>query len=167
MEREAARLILAGARPEEILVTEFVETDRPLGHYEKFGAFRIGDAYFGQHRMLASHWSCKRATTIRNEGTGALSDAYFRENPHGGMLAPIFDLANVEYGRVDFSFRQGRMQVWEINDNPMTLGRNPLRLSKERKDIPYMKAMRRLAEGLEDTGPIRLVWPALREVART
>ena len=40
-------------------------------------------------------------------------------NPHEAEVRRIFDLARIEYGRIDYAFRDGRMQVWEINTNPM------------------------------------------------
>jgi hypothetical protein len=34
----------------------------------------------------------------------------------------IFELAHVEYGRIDYAIKDGRVQTWEINLNP-TIGR--------------------------------------------
>ena len=33
----------------------------------------------------------------------------------------LFDLARIDYGRIDYSVVDGRIQVWEINTNPMIL----------------------------------------------
>ena len=47
---------------------------------------------------------------------------YIQKNPHEEQLRQIFDLAHVEYGRIDYSIKNGRVQTWEINLNP-TIGR--------------------------------------------
>lgn len=47
---------------------------------------------------------------------------YVQTNPHESPLKEIFRLANIEYGRVDYSMYQGKIQVWEINTNPVILG---------------------------------------------
>lgn len=46
------------------------------------------------------------------------AEEYARTNPDRERVAPLFELAKVDYGRIDFSIHQGRIQVWEINDNP-------------------------------------------------
>jgi hypothetical protein len=40
------------------------------------------------------------------------------QNAFDGHLRKVFDVAGVEYGRADFGFFQGRIQVFEINTNP-------------------------------------------------
>jgi len=50
---------------------------------------------------------------------------YVRTNPHAAMLEEIFDLAGIEYGRVDYGLRDGRPQVWEINTNPAVASSSP------------------------------------------
>jgi hypothetical protein len=47
---------------------------------------------------------------------------YVTQNPHEQQLAKIFALAQVDYGRIDYSLKDGRVQTWEINLNP-TIGR--------------------------------------------
>jgi hypothetical protein len=32
-----------------------------------------------------------------------------------------FELARIEFGRIDYSMKDGRIQVWEINTNPASL----------------------------------------------
>jgi hypothetical protein len=49
---------------------------------------------------------------------------YVMDNPHRAQLAEIFALAKVEYGRIDYSMKEGRVQSWEINLNA-TIGRGP------------------------------------------
>ena len=43
---------------------------------------------------------------------------YVTQNPHEEQLLKIFALAQVEYGRIDYSIKNGKVQTWEINLNP-------------------------------------------------
>jgi hypothetical protein len=47
---------------------------------------------------------------------------YVSQNPHQQQLLNIFEVAQVEYGRIDYAIKNGRVQTWEINLNP-TIGR--------------------------------------------
>jgi hypothetical protein len=53
-------------------------------------------------------------------------------DPHAAAVARIFELTQIDYGRVDYGLLDGAVQVWEINTNPMitALPQNiaPLRL---------------------------------------
>ena len=46
---------------------------------------------------------------------------YYEANPHAAWLRRVFDLARIDYGRVDYGMSRGVPQVWEINLTP-TLG---------------------------------------------
>jgi hypothetical protein len=41
-----------------------------------------------------------------------------REKPYGQAMLRVFELADVEYGRVDFGLVSGRPSVYAINTNP-------------------------------------------------
>jgi len=47
---------------------------------------------------------------------------YVFNNPHAIQLAEIFEIAGIDYGRIDYSIKDGRIQTWEINLNA-TIGR--------------------------------------------
>src|SRR5436853_745492 len=47
---------------------------------------------------------------------------YVLSNPHEARLAEIFQAGRIDYGRIDYSLKDGRIQTWEINLNP-TIGR--------------------------------------------
>jgi hypothetical protein len=46
---------------------------------------------------------------------------YFEANPHAAWLRRVFEVARIDYGRVDYGVSGGVPQVWEINLTP-TLG---------------------------------------------
>ena len=39
-------------------------------------------------------------------------------NPYGDAMRRVFELANIDYGRVDFGLVGGQPQIYEINSNP-------------------------------------------------
>ena len=41
-----------------------------------------------------------------------------RDNPFAEAVKPAFDLAGIDYGRVDFGLVDGKPQIYEINNNP-------------------------------------------------
>lgn len=51
----------------------------------------------------------------------AIEHAYLDANPHEAELREIFDLAGINYCRIDYGMKDGHIQVWEINTNPTIL----------------------------------------------
>lgn len=110
-------LILAGARRETLLTTEFCDTIQRDGVYAMYTAFRIGERIVPRHVYFGSDWLVKGADVSPRWRMEENWD-YLRRNPHGDDLMEIFRIANVEYGRVDYGLLDGAVQVWEININP-------------------------------------------------
>jgi hypothetical protein len=48
------------------------------------------------------------------------------ENPHARNVAEIFRIARNDYGRIDYTFVNGRLQTYEINLNPTVINAGPL-----------------------------------------
>jgi hypothetical protein len=46
---------------------------------------------------------------------------YLSENPHLEQLRRIFEIAKINFGRIDYGCVNGKVQVWEINTNPNLL----------------------------------------------
>jgi hypothetical protein len=154
--RACAGLVLSGYRKEQVLVIEYVETQGEDGLYRKYGSFRIGSKIVCQHILHSNAWLGKRESTIRTPELIGLSDQFFQDNPHEHILMPLFERANVDYGRIDYSFAGDRIQVWEINDNPMFVGRNPHRVSKINKGAKFMDAFNLLDADLHPAEPVDL-----------
>ena len=152
----ASRLLLSGFRRENILVVEFLNVQDSRGRYIKFGAFRIGDTIFGHHAMMATHWETKMSAAIRDEEGIRLTDTYYQQNPHVELLRPLFELAAVDYGRIDYAVVDGRIQVWEINDNPMFASARMMRITRLPKHLTYIEGCQALAAGLQTGPPIPL-----------
>lgn len=112
-----ARLLLKGERADELLVVEWLDYKDDDGNYRKWGAQKIGHHVFGKHLMAGPHWMVKRKSTTR-EAVGDDEHPYVSAFPHHEVLDPVWEVSGHEWARIDYSFHKGRLQVWEINDNP-------------------------------------------------
>jgi hypothetical protein len=115
------------------LVVEFCDTRDDQGVNRKYSAFRVGAAIVPRHVFFSNRrWVIKEQDLITPELL-AEEQRYLESNPHQAQLRTIFDAARIEYGRIDYSFKDGNIQVWEINTNPMLLRRS--QLSEERAEV--------------------------------
>lgn len=148
IERETKRLILQNHRPKEILAVEYQPTDLTDGRVYKYGAFRIGPTIVCQHILMSTEWSCKRENMISTPEAKRISEEFFLAAPHREILLPLFEMANIEYGRMDYALADGKVQVWEINDNPMYTMNSGQRFTTIKKDHIFMAAFEKLHEGI-------------------
>ena len=99
------------------LISEFIDTSDEKGIYRKYSVMRIGDAYIPDHILFSYNWMLKDSDLVENsfieEETG-----FLETNPHQDAIKNIFNIANIQYGRIDYSLYNGKIQTWEINTNP-------------------------------------------------
>ncbi len=124
------RMVVYGRSLDELIVVEFCDTADATGHYRKYAAFAVGKRVIARSLEYGRNWVLKRAGTEYSREMALEEQQFVRTNPHEAQLAEIFALAGVEYGRIDYSVKDRRVQTWEINLNP-TIGRG-LRPSKGR-----------------------------------
>ncbi|HTQ09790.1 MAG TPA: hypothetical protein VMI31_06935 [Fimbriimonadaceae bacterium] len=148
------RLILDGDDPRDLLVVEYVETVCHDGAYRKYGVMRIGDVIFPHHIMAAKEWHTKASVRIRTEEAIAESDRFTLENPHAELVMPVFERAGIEFGRIDYALSEGKIQVWEINDNPVFMHMGARPQSHLMRHVAIKAAFDRLSEGILPAGPI-------------
>ncbi|MGE0713910.1 MAG: hypothetical protein AB7P02_00600 [Alphaproteobacteria bacterium] len=127
-DRPALRRAIEAARDsgwpmDALAIVEFCDTRGASGLYRKFGVMRIGDHIFPLQALADRQWMVKHAQDcIWDEATIAFERDYFRKFPHRDMAMRVFERASIQYGRLDFAVKEGRMQVWEINTNPTLYG---------------------------------------------
>lgn len=118
---EALRVLMAtpGIDPADYLVVEYVDVRNTQGLHEKYSALRVGDRLFANDLSVNTHWVCKgeESEFSADEWLGKDLDLQ-NQNPHAAVLMPLFEMARIEYGRMDYGFSKGRLQVFEINTNP-------------------------------------------------
>lgn len=117
LEQWLIKAALGGDDPGRLLVTEFCDTRDRTGLYRKFSAFCIGGHVVPRHIHFSRNWMLKMADHA-DAATLEEEQAYMDAVPRQDEIRRIFELAQITYGRIDYSFRDGRMQVWEINTNP-------------------------------------------------
>jgi len=101
----------------DMLVVEYCPYERDDGMFVKYSAMRIGSSLIPRHMLFSSMWEVKFPDYV-DQACLAEEEEYLAHMPHGSELLEIFDLAGIDYGRIDYTLVQGRIQVFEINTNP-------------------------------------------------
>ncbi len=125
LEQELARV--GGAGLESKVVVEHCDTADAEGTIRKYGAFRVRGRIIARQIHFSHQWIV-RVPDLMEPWTAREELEYVETNPHQEELMEIFALARIDYGRVDYSVANGKIQVWEINTNPMIL------IPKDRQD---------------------------------
>jgi hypothetical protein len=116
---EAILRFQGSARPmkRRIAVTFDAQRDA-AGYYRKYGAFRIGGAVVPQHILRNTDWNVKSSTSIVEPDFVREELAFVRDNPHADALLRVCDAGHIQFGRVDYTVRDGSLVIFEINPNP-------------------------------------------------
>lgn len=110
-------MIQRGESREDCVITEFCDTRDDQGIFRKYSAFKIGNSIVPFHILFRKDWMIKGGN-VYNPNCEQEEADYVMTNPHKSQLQEIFALANIDYGRIDYSLLNGVPQVWEINTNP-------------------------------------------------
>ena len=104
------------------IAIEFRDTADEGGIYRKYGVFVVGPAIVPRHLFFSRNWFVKHADLAEPDMV-AEEMAFVQTNPHEARLREIFRVAGIDYGRIDYTVLDGRLQVWEINTNPVVTPR--------------------------------------------
>lgn len=100
---------------DQFMVIEFCDTQSQDNFFRKYSAFIFGENVMPAHVVFNRHWIAKETEhPILSE-----INNYLQANPHGEQLQKVAKLANTQYGRIDYGILNGRIQIWEINTNPI------------------------------------------------
>jgi len=139
LEAAIGRALVQGHPARSLMVVEFCDTADTDGYYRKYSAFVIGDHIVPRSLSYSRSWMLKFQGSEFSPRMAQEEQDYVLSNPHEHALREIFALAHVDYGRIDYACRDGRIQTWEINLNP-TIGRGT-RPSNGRQS-PEVRAIR-------------------------
>jgi hypothetical protein len=117
LRREAERLIVDRGEKSGLIVVEFGNARDRDGRFRKYSAFRVGDHHYASSMQANEHWWVKYSDGESAADKEAQAE-YAAANPHREQLAPAWDAAGADYGRIDYCVVNGRVQVFEINTNP-------------------------------------------------
>jgi hypothetical protein len=162
---DALEVVTQWTRATDLLVCEWLRCTAAFdsGLYCKFSAMRIDRQLIPRHVLFARHWQVKHPDTVDPE-LAAYEREWMETFPERDAVNHVFDLAGVDYGRIDYGFdADGRMQVFEINTNPMVMPKRdtvaPLRLDAQRASADRMiQAFQELA-GESRERPVRQGFP--------
>jgi hypothetical protein len=118
LDEAVAALVARGESAERLIAVEFRNTADAQGTYRKYGAFLIGDHVIPRHVLISREWCVKDPDLLEPEHIEE-ELRYVSSFPHANEIRRVFKLARIDYGRIDYAFYDGRLQVWEINTNPM------------------------------------------------
>ena len=117
---EAIAGLQASARPMKRRLAVSFEADRDAGgYYRKYGAFRIGNAIVSQHILRNTEWNVKSSTNSTDPDFVREELAFVMDMPHTEALLRICDAGNIQFGRVDYTLRNGSLVIFEVNTNPV------------------------------------------------
>jgi len=116
VDEAVGRLLAGGMDPADVLIVEFLDTRESDG-YRKYSVMKAGAQLLAAHVFFDADWIVKGTTEWPPERVAA-DNAFMVENPHAAAVGEIFDLAHIDFGRIDYALRDGRIQVWEINTVP-------------------------------------------------
>lgn len=105
----------------DLMIVEFCKGLATNGRYRKYGVFRVGKAHYVQHCYISSDWYIKSGVADLGDAELAEAARYRDENPHVEQIAKVFDIAAVDYGRMDYGVVGDRIQVFEINTHPTVI----------------------------------------------
>lgn len=152
---------------EDLVLVEFCDTQDHLGRYQKYSAMRVGEILVPRHVFTSMAWMVKEPDIVDPAASQVEWD-FVRTFPHRRALQEVFDIAGIDFGRVDYGLQDGELRVWEINTNP-TLMPNRKNLAESRRELIeetnslFLSAMRALVSGVEAPSPARRTeWSTIR-----
>lgn len=119
LDRTLKDLVARGTPESTLLVVEYRAEPVAAGLFRKIAAYRIGDRIVPGNTVHDTQWCVKYGK--HGQGTEALYQDeadILSTNRYASALMPVFEIANIEYGRADFGIVDGRVEVYEINTNP-------------------------------------------------
>jgi len=109
-------------RTQDLIVVEFCDTADEKGIHAKYSALKIGEHIIPRYLQFSHDWEVKDSNAIITPHNMGRKMRYFEENPHRSWIRETFQLAHIDYGRLDYGVLGDRLQAWEINTNPMMSG---------------------------------------------
>ena len=119
-----AMLKRTGHSVEKLLTVEYLHALGADGLFRKYTAVRVGDTLIPRYLTWSSNWLVKRHPKELSRDDPAIARlvkeeyVYARTDPWHDLIWKVFEMANIEYGRVDFTVVDGVPQIWEINTAP-------------------------------------------------
>lgn len=172
-----------GFKQESLLVVEYLNTSNETGLFRKYSVQKFGDKIIPRYLSLDYHWVVKENSELPKDRELYTDERvqeevrFMKENPHEERLHEIFDIAGIEFGRIDYSLLNGKIETWEINTLP-TFGtypgrkkRNEKRKKREESKQIFYELMSQTVRSLIDTTklgtiPVSLSAPLRKSISK-
>ena len=113
--RAIDEMVGQGKSRDNKLIVEYVDCRDASGVHQKFSALFVGAHMLQATRGTGSDWVVKEVPSeLRHPGLGA-----YPRPDHQRHLQDAMRMAKIDYGRVDYAIVDERVQVFEINTNPV------------------------------------------------
>ena len=132
--------VMSGLPVEQAILVEFCDTRDSGGIYRKYAAFRFGGRIIPAHVIFSREWVAKDGEPF-DAAQREEEEDYVHTNPHREALLDIFERGHIQYGRIDYSLLNGRIQVWEINTNPILLKERAVYEEEAPQAIPLKETL--------------------------
>ena len=126
LDAELAKLRRRGVDLTGWLIVEFHDTADADGLYRCYSSFIVGQEVIPHHLMFSRGWVIK-SQKVWDDAHHEEEMQYMRTNPHRDELLRIFQMAQIELGRIDYALDGDRLEVWEINTNSAIMTPGALR----------------------------------------
>ena len=149
----------SGCLLRDLIFVEYAAEPQPdTGSFQKHAAFRIGPHIVRANTVNDVSWMAKNGSEgIASEAQYVAERAEMDAYPHHDYVMRVFELAGLQFGRLDFGIVAGRPQAYEINTNPsMTLKLGHPNATRS-ETMGLVKS--RLASALADVTPPVSWWP--------
>lgn len=135
----------------QLLVVELVDARSADGLFRKYSVQRIGDDLIPRHLVVDRHWVTKGPTVVTDDIV-AEEQRFIDDPPNLDLVREAFAIAGIDFGRIDYGYVGGRLQVWEINTNPMLA---PRHAADPRRQTVMESAAARQVESLRRLVPVQ------------
>jgi hypothetical protein len=118
---QALGVLLVRGRPlADLLAVEFLDTTDDDGIVRKYSVFAVDGELVPRHLLFDRNWYVKEPQ-VTDANTIAEEREFLQSNPHRAQLLELLEISGVDYGRFDYAFHAGRLQLWEVNTNPVVI----------------------------------------------
>lgn len=128
----------------QLMIVEYCDCVQD-GIFRKYSVMKAGSAIIPRHVLFSREWSTKTPDLVTGESLREEHEFFFNF-PHKETVQKAFQLAGLDYGRIDYGLSGGKIQIWEINTNPTVV---PVREKMDPRRMPIQsESARQIAEAI-------------------
>lgn len=145
LEQTIAELEHEGEPLDDLIVIEYCAREVAPGIFQKWSAYNAGGQISLNYAISESSWLVKYGEIdIIEEHFYAQELELLEQNAFEDQVRRVFEIAHIEYGRVDFGLVDGEPQFYEINFNPEFRTMEAKSLVEQRKQNVLFAVKRRV-----------------------